>query len=147
MTNREAIARHLQTVKRFTAPPISPIALDQSRMKYDDVIEIPSDQLERSRFHLFKPMYKDFHTDPHHQQWEKNIQQINADDLDKEMFNFDQDTKEIPQPAIFTDYIRKMRFRIFDFCFDFSMIISGILSKTSGRKTKSTNLIDSDKDR
>lgn len=33
---------------------------------------------------------------------------INAFDLDKELFDFNQDTKDIDQPAIFTEYIRKL---------------------------------------
>jgi hypothetical protein len=88
---------HLLDVKRFTGPPISAISFDQTRQKYDDIIEI-------SRFKLLKPMTKNFEVDHNHQE----VQSIDAYDLDKELFDFNNDTKDINQPAMFTEYIRML---------------------------------------
>ena len=106
-SNREAIARHLLTVQRFTGPPISPIDFDRSRSKYDDVIEIPLDQLEHRRIHLIKPMLKNFDENFQNDEWKKSLQYSLSNDFSKEIFDFHLDTKRIDQPAIFNEFIRK----------------------------------------
>jgi len=95
---------HLLDVKRFTGPPISAISFDQTRQKYDDIIEISNEMIEQSRFKLLKPMIKNFEVDHNHQE----VHSIDAYDLDKELFDFNNDTKDINQPAMFTEYIRRL---------------------------------------
>ena len=98
---------HLLDVGRFTGPPISAIDFDRSRSKYDDIIEVPKDILAQTRLNLLKPMIKNFEVDPSRHQRQNEVQNIDAYDLDKELFDFDNDTKDIDQPAMFTEYIRK----------------------------------------
>jgi hypothetical protein len=107
MKNREAIAMHLLDVKRFTGPPISAIDFDQSRSKYDNIIEIPNEIIEQSRLNFLKPMMKNFEIDNHFHQHQNEIHNLAAYNLDKELFDFNNDTKDIDQPAMFTEYIRK----------------------------------------
>jgi hypothetical protein len=95
---------HLLDVKRFTGPPLSAISFDQTRQKYDDIIEISNEMIEQSRFKLLKPMTKNFEVDHNHQE----VHSIDAYDLDKELFDFNNDTKDINQPAMFTEYIRML---------------------------------------
>jgi hypothetical protein len=99
---------HLLNVKRFTGPPLSPIAFDQTRHKYDDIIEIPNKMIKQSRLNALKPMIKNFEIDTNSRKRNNTIQNIDAYDLDKELFDFNNDTKDIDQPAIFTEYIRKI---------------------------------------
>ncbi|CAF3003205.1 unnamed protein product, partial [Rotaria sp. Silwood2] len=103
--NQDAITMHLLNVKRFTVPPISVINFDQTRHKYNDTIEITNEKVEQSRLHFLKPMIKNFELDNNFQKRNKEIQNIDAYDLDKELFDFNNDTKEIDQPAMFTEYI------------------------------------------
>lgn len=110
-SNREAIARHLLTVRRFTGPPISPIEFDRSRSKYDEVIEIPLDQLEHRRIQLIKPMLKNFDENFQNDEWKKTLQYSFSNDFSKEIFDFHLDTKRIDQPAIFNEFIRKITCR------------------------------------
>ncbi|CAF3705555.1 unnamed protein product [Rotaria sp. Silwood1] len=105
INNQDAIAMHLLNVKRFTIPPISAINFDQTRHKYNDNIEIKNEKFEQSRLHLLKPMIKNFELDNNFQKHNKEIQNIDAYDLDKELFDFNNDTKEIDQPAMFSEYI------------------------------------------
>jgi hypothetical protein len=105
--NKDAIAMHLLDVKRFTGPPISALNFDQSRSKYDDIIEIPNKKIEQVRLNFLKPMLKNFDIDDNLHQRQNKFQNIDAYDLDKELFDFNTDTKDIDQPAIFTEYIRK----------------------------------------
>ena len=107
MKNNDAIAKHLLDVRRFTGPPVSALHLDQTRSKYDDIIEIPDKMIEQARLNFLKPMLKNFDIDANFHQRENEFQNIAAYDLDKELFDFNTDTKDIDQPAMFTEYIRK----------------------------------------
>ena len=98
--NKDAIAIHLLNVKRFTGPPVSAISFAN-----DDTIEIPDEMIEKARLKLLKPMIKNFELDHKHSQ---EVQSIDAYDLDKELYDFNNDTKDINQPAIFTEYIRML---------------------------------------
>lgn len=100
VTNNEAIAMHLLDVKRFTGPPVSPLNLDR---KHDDATEIS----RRPRLKYLKPMIKNFDVDHHHPQHGKDIQTLDSCTLNKTLFDFQNDTKVIEQPAMFTEYIRK----------------------------------------
>jgi hypothetical protein len=99
---------HLLNVKRFTGPPISAINFDQSRSKYDDIIEISNEMIEQSRLNFLKPMIKNFEIDNKPHKYKNEIHQIDAYNLDKELFDFNNDTKDLDQPAMFTEYIRKL---------------------------------------
>ncbi|CAF3503908.1 unnamed protein product [Rotaria sordida] len=103
--NKDAITMHLFNVKRFTVPPISIITFDQTHHKYNDINEIKNEKFEQSHLHLLKPMIKNFELDKNFQKCYKEIHNIDAYDLDKELFDFNNDTKEIDQPAMFTEYI------------------------------------------
>ena len=105
--NKDAIAMHLLNVKRFTGPPVSALKLDQSRSKYDDVIEIPNENIKQARLNFLKPMLKNFDIDNNLHQRQNEFQNVDAYDFDKELFDFNTDTKDIDQPAMFTEYIRK----------------------------------------
>jgi hypothetical protein len=105
--NKDAIAMHLLDVKRFTGPPVSALNFDQSRSKYDDIIEIPTERIEHTRLNFLKPMLKNFDIDHNLHQRQHEIQSIDTYDLDKELFDFNNDTKDIDQPVMFTEYIRK----------------------------------------
>ncbi|CAF1261150.1 unnamed protein product [Adineta steineri] len=96
LTNKDAIAMHLLNVKRFTSSPLSPISYDQTHHKHDDIIE-------KSRIKLLKPMIKNFELD--HKYTKEDVHTVDAYDLDKELFDFNTDTKDINQPAMFTEYI------------------------------------------
>ncbi len=98
---------HLLDVKRFTGPPISTLNFDQSRSKYNDIIEISNEMIEQSRLNFLKPMVKNFEIDHKFHQYQNDIQNIDAYNLDKDLFDFNNDTKDIAQPAMFTEYIRK----------------------------------------
>jgi hypothetical protein len=108
MKNKDAIAMHMVDVSRFSGPPISAITFDQSRNKYDDIIEISNERLEQSRLKSLKPMIKNFDFDYNHHRRKIELQNIDAYDLDKELFDFNNDTKDIDQPAMFSEYIRKL---------------------------------------
>jgi len=99
---------HLLNVKRFTGPPISAIAFDQSRSKYDDIIEISNEKIKQSRLNFLKPMIKNFEFDNKSHKYNNEIHNIDAHNFDKELFDFNNDTKDIDQPGIFTEYIRKL---------------------------------------
>ncbi|CAF0967334.1 unnamed protein product [Adineta steineri] len=96
ITNKDAIAIHLLNVKRFTGSPLSPISYDQTHHEYDNIIE-------KSRIKLLKPMIKNFELD--HKYTKEDVHTVDAYDLDKELFDFNTDTKDINQPAMFTEYI------------------------------------------
>ncbi|CAF4553692.1 unnamed protein product [Rotaria socialis] len=96
--NKETIAMHLLNVKRFTVPPLSAINFDQTRHQYSNTNE----KLHRTRLHLLKPMIKNFDFDNNHRD---HFHDIDAYDLDRELFDFNNDTKEIDQPAMFSEYI------------------------------------------
>ena len=104
--NQDAIARHLLDVKRFTGPPVSPLTLEPSRGQYDESVEIPREQLQQARCYRLKPMSKDFDVDHGHRKYSMHAQQVDADDLRKELFDFQRDTKDLEHPAMFTEYIR-----------------------------------------
>jgi hypothetical protein len=118
--NKDAIAMRLLNVTRFTGPPISAIAFDQTRHKYDEIIEIPNNMIKKSRLSPLKPMIKNFELDTNFHKQNSTFHNIDAYDLDKELFDFINDTKDIDQPAMFTEYIRKIfnqeKKRLFDFC-------------------------------
>ena len=107
MKTEEAIAMHLLDVKRFTGPPVTAINYDQSRSKYDETIEIPEKLLEQSRLNTLKPMIKNFEFDSISQKYKQNTYRTNTYHLQKELYDFNNDTKDIDQPAMFTEYIRK----------------------------------------
>ncbi|CAF1625727.1 unnamed protein product [Rotaria magnacalcarata] len=96
--NKDAIAMHLLNVKRFTVPPLSAINFDHTRHQYNNTNE----KLHRTRLHSLKPMIKNFDFDNNHRE---HFHDIDAYDLDRELFDFNNDTKEIDQPAMFTEYI------------------------------------------
>jgi hypothetical protein len=52
-------------------------------------------------------MMKNFEIDNHFHQHQNEIHNLAAYNLDKELFDFNNDTKDIDQPAMFTEYIRK----------------------------------------
>ncbi|CAF5048384.1 unnamed protein product, partial [Rotaria sp. Silwood1] len=101
-----AIAIHLLNVERFTIPPISIINFNEIHHKYNDTIEIKNEKFERSRLHLLKPMIKNFELDNNFQKHNKEIQNIDAYNLDKVLFYSNNNTKEIDQLAMFSEYIR-----------------------------------------
>jgi hypothetical protein len=53
-------------------------------------------------------MIKNFEFDNNLSKSNTEIHHIDAYNLDKELFDFNNDTKDIDQPAIFTEYIRKL---------------------------------------
>ncbi len=105
--NKDAIAMHLLDVKRFTGPPVSALNFDESRSKYDDTIEIPNKRMEQARLNFLKPMLKNFDIDDNLHRRQYEFQNVDAYDFDKELFDFNTDTKDIDQPTMFTEYIRK----------------------------------------
>ena len=104
--NKDAIAKHLLSVKRFTVPPMSTINFDQTRHKHSKAMEIT----EQPRRNLLKPMVKNFELDHNFCKHNNEIYTSDAYDLDKDLLDFNNDTKEVDQPAIFTEYIRKLIF-------------------------------------
>lgn len=104
VTNQDAINKHLLNVQRFKVPPVSVLTFDQSRHNFNNIV---TTKTERSRLYPLKPMIKKFEHDDHLKQCSKQVQNVNADDLDKDLFDFNQDTKPVDQPVMFTEYIRK----------------------------------------
>ena len=101
---------HLLNVKRFTVPSVSAINFGQTRRPYKDPIDEKTDEIfkQSTRLNLRKPMVKNFELDQNfHVQNNQTIQIIDTYDLDKELFDFNHDTQDIDQPALFTEYIRK----------------------------------------
>ena len=94
---------HLLNVKRFTGPPISALAIDQSRLKHEDIVEVP----RRSRLNPLKPMIKNFEVGRHYPAYDEQIQTKDACILNKTFYDYQIDTKDVEQPAMFTEYIRK----------------------------------------
>ncbi|UJR31391.1 hypothetical protein I4U23_018885 [Adineta vaga] len=107
-TNKDAITKHLLNVKRFTGPPVSAISSDQTPLKYVDSIELPENMMKQSRLKRLKPMIKNFELDINSHRYTKEVHEIDAYDLDKELFDFKNDTKDINQPAMFTEYIPEL---------------------------------------
>ena len=94
---------HLLDVKRFTGPLISALNFDQSRLQNEDTISIP----RRSRLNSLKPMIKNFEVGHRHPTHGEQIQTKDACNLNKTLYDYQVDTKDIEQPAMFTEYIRK----------------------------------------
>ena len=142
-SNQDAIVRHLLDVKRFTGPPVSPLSLELSPAEYDDSIEISREQLQHARGRRLKPMVKNFDTDYGRRKYSIQAQEIYADDLRKELYDFQRDTKDIEHPATFTEYIRMFVTRLVR---SSSRLSSGILSKASRGKADASHFLDSDQD-
>lgn len=106
--NQDAIGTHLLNVNRFTGPPISAINFDESHSKYNDIIEISKEKLEQLRLKYLKPMIKNFEIDQESSTPTNEIHLIDTIDLDKKLYDFNQDTKDFEQPTMFTEYIRKL---------------------------------------
>ena len=106
MTNRDAIAMHLLNTRRFTGPPVSAMSIERTPHRFDDVVELSDAAIQRSRLKLLKPMTKNFELDVNAHQYTKEVHTVDVYDLDKELFDFHSDTKDINQPAMFTEYIR-----------------------------------------
>ena len=103
ITNKDAITKHLLDVKRFTGPPVSAL---NSGSTYND----SKDTRKHSRLRLLKPMIKNFELDTNSHRYISEVHEIDAYDLDKDLFDFDKDTVDVNQPAMFTEYIRKLLF-------------------------------------
>lgn len=141
--NQDAIARHLLDVKRFTGSPVSPLSLELSHAQCDDAIAMPREQLQQARGRRLKPMVKNFDTDYGRRKYSLQAQQIYADDLRKELYDFQRDTKDIEHPATFTEFIRMF---VFGLVRSSSRLSSGVLSKASRRKADASHFLDSHQD-
>ncbi|CAF0923023.1 unnamed protein product [Adineta ricciae] len=100
-TNKDAIAKHLLDVKRFTGPPVS--ALTSGSTLNDS-----KDTRKHSRLKLLKPMIKNFELDTNSHRYLSEVHEVDAYDLDKELFDFNKDTVDVNQPAMFTEYIPEL---------------------------------------
>lgn len=98
MKNEDAIATHLLNVKRFADSHISPIHFDKFQTSHEDT-------LEQTRLIPLKPMIKNFELEnlfhKHH------LPNVDTYQLPTKLYDFNNDTKELDQPAIFNEYIRK----------------------------------------
>ena len=114
-TNTEVIENYERNIRRFVG-----------QMNFDH----SSERSKKFPIHSLKPMLKNFETNRPQQ----IVQRCEPHDFDKELFDFQQNTHEIEQPAMFTEYIRKSL--LFTLSFPFSQkknsfLTSGIFSKTS----------------
>ena len=129
LNNEDAIARHLLDVGRFTGPAVSPLAIDRSSPNTDR-------QMGPPRHRLLKPMVKNFEPDiPRHRH---PIEAVPTDayDLDKELHDYQTDTKEMDQPAMYTDYIRRwtVAIRFFSQARDVSHCLAEFFQKQAEEK-------------
>ncbi|CAF0920812.1 unnamed protein product [Adineta ricciae] len=101
ITNKDALAKHLLDVKRFTGPPVSALTSDTT---HND----SKDTRKHSRLKLLKPMIKNFELDTNSHRYISEVHEVDAYDLDKELFDFNKDTVDVNQPAMFTEYIPEL---------------------------------------
>lgn len=129
---------HLLNASRFTGPPVSAMPTERTLQRFDDVIELSSDAIKRSRLQLLKPMTKNFDRDVNAHRYAQEVHTIGAYDLNKELFDFENDTRDVNQPAMFTEYIRMFAEDVEHFVGEL-VLSSRVLPKTSGGKANSSN--------